>query len=438
MPSILQPSSLSNKDRHGYYTVGDTRTYSKLEAIELSGRLGRPVRWMFNNEVFDKFDWTHEPEGTLDHYYKIRAQQIRDKYDYLVIWYSGGADSHNVLMSFVRNNIFVDEIAQFHNLRAANGDKNTYFNQEVFSTSAPNTQALIANNPTYRHTKHRLVDLTDLQAKLMLNDSNKWDYFYKVGQHLTPSALTRTYLREMVPDYVSLIERRNTVCFVWGTEKPMVDKINDDWFVTFRDMTDNAVGQRTQMLDRHWEHDEFFYWTPDLPHLPAKQAHTVMRFLQQLSPRLVDNINVASHAKYIDQYGRRVINSICAEISLNDRKYQLLPDGLHRLIYPDWRPGSIVAGKPVSLVFPERDTWMFDQMAPDLGQRYYSSGILHLRHIIKNANPDYWGEYKYDPKSGVPYSGGMEMCVNRYRLTKPIQSFCVTPRTRKITQPSLA
>ena len=423
MPSPIQTSVRSNKDRHGYYAVGDVRTYSKLEAIELSGRLGKPLRWMFNNEVFDKFDWTHEPEGTLEFYYKIRAQQIRDKYDYLVLWYSGGADSHTMLMSFVRNNIFVDEIAQFHNLNAANGDKNTYFNQEVFATSAPNSQALIANNPTYRNTKHRLVDLTDIQTRLMINDSNKWDYFYKVGTHTTPSALTRTYLREMIPDYVSLLERRKKVCFVWGSEKPAVKKINDDWFVGFNDMTDNAVGQRTQMLDRDWEHDELFYWTPDLPHLPAKQAHTVMHFLRQLSPKSVDNVNVASYEKIEDEYGRRIINAYYADISIGGKKYQLLPDGLHRLIYPDWQPGAIVAGKPLSYLYPERDVWMFNPMAPNLGQRYYAKGLLHLRQLIKQANPHYWWEFKYDPKSGVPFSGGMKSCVNLYRLNKPNQSF---------------
>lgn len=428
---------LSNKDRHGYYAVGDFRTYSKLEAIELSGKLKKPLRWMFNNTVFDSYDWTHEPEGSLDFYYQQRAQQIRDKYDYIVIWYSGGADSHNVLMSFVRNNIFVDEVAQFHNLAAAHGNKNTYFNQEVFATSAPNTQALIETNALYRHTKHRLVDLTDIQAKIIQNDSNKWDYFYKVGTHPTPSALTRTYLRESIPDYVKLIEQRKKVCFVWGSEKPIVKKHNAEWFVGFKDMTDNAVGQRTQMLDRDWEHDELFYWTPDLPQLPAKQAHIVMRFLQGLSPRSVDNINVSSYAKTDDAYGRKVINAYYADLMIDGRKYQLLPDGLHRLIYPDWNANAIVAGKPISFVFPERDTWMFDSMAPDLGQRYYAKGLLHLRQKIKQANDDYWWEYKYDPKSGIPYSGGIVPCVNLYRLSPLQQPSDLHKNKPQIQHPSL-
>lgn len=408
----------SNKDRHGYYTVGDFKTYSKLEAIELSGKIKKPLQWRFNQVQFEQFDWSQEPSGNLEFWYKQRAQQIREKYDYIVIWYSGGADSHNVLMSFVRNNIFVDEIAQFHNLKADKGNKNTYFNEEVFATSAPITQELIENNSLYSSTKHRLVDLSDIQMKLMKEDSNKWDYFYKIGTHLTPSALSRSYLREVVPDYVSLIEQGKRVCFLWGSEKPMIENQGTHWYVVFKDVLDNAVSPRIQMLNKEWEHDELFYWTPDMPQLAAKQAHIVKRFLSQLTPSTIDNINVSSYNKLTDQYGRRVVDSCIADVVVNGVRYQLLPAGLHRLIYPDWNPNSIVAGKPLSLVYPARDTWMFNSIAPDIGQHYYNYGILHTRELVKKSAPEYWWEYKFNPKIGIPYSGGIKPLTNRYCISQ--------------------
>jgi hypothetical protein len=408
----------SNKDRHGYYTVGDFKTYSKLEAIELSGKTKLPLQWRFNQAEFDQFDWTQEPPGGLEFWYKKRAQQIREKYDYIVIWYSGGADSHNVLMSFVRNNIFVDEIAQYHNLNGDDGNKQTYLNEEVFATSAPTTQALIANNPLYRHTKHRLVDLSDVQMKVLQQDSNKWDYFYKIGTHLSPNALARSYLRESVPDYQSLIDQGKKVCFVFGSEKPIVQKHSNSWYVAFRDMIDNAVSPRTQMLNREWEHDELFYWTPDMPQLAAKQAHVVKRFLCQLTPAAIDNINVSSYDCMFDEYGRKKANDWCADVVVGDTRYQLLPNGLHRLIYPDWNPISIVAGKPPSLAYSLRDTWMFNPIAPDIGQQYYHSGLLHVRQLVKKAAPEYWWEFKFDPSLGIPYSGGITLIHNTYLLDR--------------------
>jgi hypothetical protein len=407
----------ADKNRYGYYTVGDFKTYSKLEAIELSGKIKQPLQWRFNQPKFEQFDWTHEPPGSLEFWYKQRAQQLREQYDYIVIWYSGGADSHNVLMSFVRNNIFVDEIAQYHNLNGDKGNKNTYLNEEVFATSAPITQDLIANNPLYRHTKHRLVDLSDIQMKILKEDSNKWDYVYKVGTHPSPNALARSYLREVIPDYVSLIEQGKRVCFLFGAEKPLVQYHNADWYVAFQDMLDNAVSPRTQMLNRAWEHDELFYWSDTMPQLAAKQAHVVKRFLSGLSPELVDNVHVSSYNKLYDEYGRKKVNSWCANIDVSGIKYQLLPDGLHRLIYPDWNPMSVVANKPPSTLYTPRDTWMFNSAAPDIGQKYYHHGLLHLRQLVKKAAPEYWWEFKYDPESGMPYVGGLTACYNRYCLT---------------------
>lgn len=405
-----------NNDRFGFYKVDNFKTYSKLEAIEHSGKTHKPIEWDFNNSVFDKINWTQEPPGSLDFWYRERAQQIRDQYDYIVLWYSGGADSHNVLMSFVKNNIFIDEIAQYHNLGGDRGNKQTFLNEEVFVTSGPVTQDLIQNNPTYKHTKHRLVDLTDIQTDLFKKD-NKWDYFYHVGMHLSPNALARSYLREKLPDYQNLIAQGKKICFVYGSEKPMVEKQGDQWYVVFQDCLDNAVSSRTQMLNRDWEHNELFYWSPDLPQLVAKQAHIVKRFLSQLSPASVDDRYVASHDRLYDDYGRKSINVWYADVVINQKKYQLLPDGLHQLIYPFWDPTSIVSPKPPSLAYSPRDTWMFDSIAPDLGQRYYNHGLLQLRQTVKNINTDYWWEFKFDPKLKIPYSGGLTPLRNRYNLT---------------------
>jgi hypothetical protein len=394
--------------------VGDFKTYSKLEAIELSGKVKKPVQWRFNQVEFEQVDWTQEPTGSLEFWYKQRAQQIREQYDYIVVWYSGGADSHNVLMSFVRNNIFVDEIAQYHNLEGDKGNKCTFLNEEVFATSAPITQDLIANNPTYKHTKHRLVDLSEIQMKLLQQDSNKWDYFYKVGTHQSPNALARSYLREVIPDYVSLIEQGKRVCFVFGAEKPIVEKHNDGWYVTFEDMVDNAVSPRTQMLNRAWEHDELFYWSNTMPELAAKQAHVVKQFFCRLTPESIDNVHVASCSQPIDQYGRRFVNTYSSDVTVNGTRYQLLPNGLHRLIYPDWNPASIVSPKPMTLAYSPRDTWMFVTNANDIGQRYYHRGLVHARNLVKQSTPEYWSDYKVVP--GMPYIGNMQRFYNKYYI----------------------
>lgn len=41
-----------SKDKFGFYQVGKFKTYSKVEAIELSNATAQPVHWNFNDEEF--------------------------------------------------------------------------------------------------------------------------------------------------------------------------------------------------------------------------------------------------------------------------------------------------------------------------------------------------------------------------------------------------
>jgi len=418
--------SLNNPDRFGFYTVGDFKTYSKLEAIEHRSVGHKPVEWHFNRQQYEVIDWTQEPPGSLEFWYAERARQIREKYDYIVLWYSGGADSHNALMSFVKNNIFIDEIAQFHNLQSVNEDKKSWLNEEVFATSAPNTQQLIETNPVYRNTKHRMVDLSDIQTNLLINKDNKWDYFYQVGKFLSPNTLARSYLRETITDYQILFDQGKSVCFIHGHEKPHVKSSANQWYFVFRDSLDNAVTPRTQMRNCPWEHDELFYWSDSLPQLIVKQAHVIKRYMSQLTPDMADNIHVYtpctigplhnSSLPMLNEHGKAVPTFFCGQSIVNNIEYRLLPHGLHRLIYPDWVPESIVCGKPASLAYSNRDLWMFNSSAPNIGQHYYNNGLVHLRQLVKQTNPDYWWEHKFNRSSGIPYMGGFKELTQQYQI----------------------
>ena len=100
----------SLKDRLGYYLVGWKKFHNKTLALLESKKTGYDLVWVFNNDVYGKIDWTIPIHDSLENLYKKRAQQLRDQYDYLVLYFSGGADSLNILHSFINNNIFLDEI----------------------------------------------------------------------------------------------------------------------------------------------------------------------------------------------------------------------------------------------------------------------------------------------------------------------------------------
>jgi hypothetical protein len=95
---------------YGYYQVGHNNYVKKTDALVAATKSRLPVHWNFHDDVYSAADWTRRPAGTLRELYRIRAQQLRDRYDYIVIHFSGGADSWTVLNSFLSNNIPVDEV----------------------------------------------------------------------------------------------------------------------------------------------------------------------------------------------------------------------------------------------------------------------------------------------------------------------------------------
>jgi hypothetical protein len=61
-------------------------------------------------------------------------------------------------------------------------------------------------------------------------------------------------------------------------------------------------------------------------------------------------------------------------------------------MYQDWMPNAVVAKKPFSTSWPERDEWLWHSSAPDLGQNYYARGFAWLRNHMKTIAPDQWKE----------------------------------------------
>ena len=413
--------SLDNKDRYGYYTVGTQKTYSKLQAIDFHKINKQPIQWHYNQDVYKKFDWTTEPSMSLDELYVRRAHQIRNQYDYLVLWYSGGADSDNILKTFVRAGIYIDEIAQYTMLEAHKGDINSSMNQEVYQTSIPITQNLIQSNPIYKTTKHRVIDITQLQIDYLSDADNKWDHFYKVNHYYSTNAIARYKIRQYIDDYRHMIGSGKKVCFVYGVEKPILKQDNNGWWIQFADGQDHGVSAWSQMQNFAGDYNEFFYWAPDMPEIAAKQAHVLKKYCERVTVKDVDKIHLTLGKPYIDEYGTQLKDDTLTGQWLvfenQGQIFNLTMRGGHRLLYSDWNPQLIVQGKPNGHLFPVRDLYLYASNTPDVGQKYYFQSIPWLKQYVKNINPDLWWEFKYDPTKAT-YNGGIIRFYNTYFLGK--------------------
>jgi len=126
--------TLDNNPKLGYYKLGDKTIFGKVEALMEATRTGVFPEWHFNRPVFNKIKWQEAPAVALKELYRIRAQQLREKYDWIRIEASGGGDSTTAIYSFLLNGIHLDEVVFRY---PKTGEKDVH--NDPFNTKCENT-----------------------------------------------------------------------------------------------------------------------------------------------------------------------------------------------------------------------------------------------------------------------------------------------------------
>ena len=365
-------------DRLGYYQVGNLKYYSKLEAIEAQQRTGIHPHWNFNEAVYGSYNWTVEPDISITELYKQRAQQIRDTYDYVVLMYSGGADSFNVLNSFLSNDIKIDEIASFTNYEAT-GDRENYLNAEIFRVSIPLVEEL-KNKFTW--LKHRVLDLTQMTIDFFGQEQNKFNWIYELNFMFNPNAASRESLPLKIKEWADIINSGKKFCILWGHDKPRMSYQNGKFIFRFIDIIDNACTVKSISGQQPYT-DELFYWSPSCPKIVIKQAHLIKNYL---------NSGDVSELPFVSTE-----KSDLAFKTVNGVKYWLSNHGVHSLIYPGWNINTFSLGKPASGIITPRDSWFFSIDDHHTIKYNYRVGIEKLWQLV----PDYWKNNPSDLSPGL-------------------------------------
>jgi len=258
-------------DIFGYYTVGQKKTYSKLEAIEWSQRYKQELEWHYNDDIYSAFDWSLEPSNSLQELYYSRAKQLRQKYDYLILSYSGGRDSHNMLESFVKQDIYPDEVFSFYN----SGETKSNIHYE-YNLSARFELKKIQEN--YPKIKVRVIDIKEWLSSYQNTFYNDQDYLYKMlMKWLSPSNRFEIESHKHIKEYDSLLKLGKKVGTIFGVNKPNIKVQNGKWIFFFSDF--HAYLNGSYQLESDYNKGiEGFYWSPDAPLIPIKQSHVIMNF----------------------------------------------------------------------------------------------------------------------------------------------------------------
>ena len=72
---------LAHFAKNGFYTVGNNAFSAKLTAVQYASRTNEPIKWNFLDDAYTSMNWRTPLRTPLRELYRIRAQQLRDKYD---------------------------------------------------------------------------------------------------------------------------------------------------------------------------------------------------------------------------------------------------------------------------------------------------------------------------------------------------------------------
>lgn len=357
----------SERNKFGYYQVGEKFcTYSWAEALEEQQRTGQKLDWIFNDHFFSLIDWTQEPTETLEQLYAERARQLREKYDYIVLEFSGGSDSHNVLNAFIQNNIHLDEVLTVHSHDISNVSRNSRvdLSTEIFNAAIPEAQQLLELAP---NTVYRVVDLSnDIKQTLLdiKNTSLKFDIIYKYNGYFGPFAIAHAEFKENFPHYKNLIDQGKRVCFLYGVDKPNLSYVNKQWSFCFNNTFDTYA---PVMYQQSLMSTEVFYWAPEAWKIIAKQAHSIRRHIRE-NATVLKNLKRSADITDPGYYSTLGILDKPIPVSM-----------IKKAIYPWWRDNIVDCGKmTVRSPLGSLNNWFVTNINSTPGGKELYGAVDHL------------------------------------------------------------
>lgn len=260
----------------GFWQVNDKKFIKKFEALKYASQVKSQVKFIFFDHVWNSFNKESLGSQSLNDLYRIRAQQLRDEYDYLILYFSGGADSYNVMRSFIDNGIKLDEVCVKWPMVTVKSGIYTPNTDDLSSRNTlsewdyaikPILEWLSQNHP---EIKINVVDWTeDFSDKLYSEE-----LFHGVNNYNDVEIPFMMSYSESEKYYV---ERGKKVASIYGIDKPMVAYKDGKWFMGFLDL---STSMGTPSLVNPYG-TEYFYWSPKLPELAFEQAHKLCEYLDK-------------------------------------------------------------------------------------------------------------------------------------------------------------
>lgn len=365
---------LAHFAKEGYYIVDKEIFRHKIYAMQQATRKGlkpKDIKWVFNDDVYGKLDWKTPSSVPLTEWYRRRAQQLREKYNYLVLAFSGGGDSSNVLDSFVLNNIHLDEVV-VHWPRKQTAGKYT----PNTSTDASN---LMSEWDFLVVPKLKWLEKVAPKTKITIADNMEdmrreepYERFVEITTRHTWNGIRRY---RAFDDVLSERQKKHKNCaIIMGISPPAPVKVNRHFMIHFFDAVTSSMYGSDYTEFGLVRNVEYFYWTPEMPELVREQAHALLNNIRR-NPQ---------YSKFMHPYS---VNGVRQAASLTRRDLENQRRWIKSVLYPTYDHQSLQVDKNTSPIHkPEWFSWIYsNEHSIEIVQPHMSAVISYQKLI----HPDF-------------------------------------------------
>ena len=234
-----------------HWTCNNKIFFNKVDSIAESVASGHHI-FFHASDIYNEFSLCNEPNMSWKDLLKKRAQELRDQYPYINLWFSGGCDSTRMLHAFIDNNIHIDEITMFKS-----------------GMHSADYEIEYAKKYLEKH-KQNLANTIISEQVLSLRDYQ--NFYSKPYWYETVKSSNPINFRNLTFVHFSVGRARKDKMNLWGNQKPELVYTNNRWYAYFLD-TDNDKGDTSPL-----EHSVWFY--NDSAEVHSKQCHLLKRYIE--------------------------------------------------------------------------------------------------------------------------------------------------------------
>jgi len=319
-----------------YYYDEDKNIYTNQMDALLSGK--KCYLYFYDKEM-SMVDWKTEPRESLETLYKIRALYIRDKHKYVILCYSGGHDSTNILETFYYNNIHIDEILVVGALardgyRGSDENHNGELYENVFPTlekmKLPNTKITVVD-----YTKWFNDPKTNFSA--LSKYGNEWTKY--IGGFRSVHHLFWHDLKKFIGH-----QNSKDTCYIMVTDKVNLDyHVGKKSHVFFLDLSFFDYGSKYQ--DENFQIVNFY-----------TDAHFTATDIIRKQAHIVNTYKRINHYGDVDRTETNLLN---------------------RLLYDLRHPLVFMSPKSISSSVSARDMFMFQHKNSEM-YKIFTEGLQYI------------------------------------------------------------